>query len=123
MKGKGLHIKKAQQLVFLLAVLVSLTPCTIKDSLFSSFGIAFERPLNKNKSAQTHNPSCVTEILSKTQTEERTVTMAVIRPQITKSPSYSVAPKKTALKKRSKKASGNAPPIYILYKRLKFDMA
>lgn len=117
------HIKKAQWLVFLLAVLIALTPCIIKESLLDSFDLTFERPLNKNKSTQSFNPSCVTEMQSQAQTAERSMTVVTLLPQITKFPLYWALPEKTVLKKQSKKASGNSPPIYILYKRLKFDMA
>lgn len=124
MARTGSHIKKVQQLIFLLAVVISFTPCTIKESLFDSFGFVFERPLNKSRAPQNFNSPCVTEVLSRTQTEQRANIPAVILPRITESPTPSLwaASKKVILKKHTKKASGNSPPIYILYKRLKFDM-
>src|SRR5690554_6332356 len=125
MSRTDLHIKKVQQLVFLLAVLVSLTPCTVKETLFHSFGLAFERPLNKNKTVQNFNSPCLTEMLSRAQTEERAEAKADILPHIKRPsiPPLWATPKKIVFKKNTKKASGNSPPIYILYKRLKFDMA
>lgn len=120
-----LHIKKVFQLVFLLGVLISLTPCSVKESFLGSFDFALERPLNKTKTAQNFNSSCIADVFSQTQTEKQLKSMAVILPYNTRStiPLLWATPKKTVLKKYTKKASGNSPPIYILYKRLKFDMA
>ncbi|MCM4167006.1 hypothetical protein DHD08_04830 [Arenibacter sp. H213] len=124
MTGTSLHIKKIQRIVFMLAVFVALTPCSIKETLFSSFEITFERPLNKTKSTQSINTFCESEVVVQTNIECNSKLAAINLPDIANS--ITIIPigcKKVALKQYAKRTSGKSPPMYILYKRLKFDIA
>lgn len=125
MTRADLHIKKLQQLVFLLAVFVSLAPCTVKESLFNSLDLAYERPLNKNRTVQNQNSQCVAEVFAKTATDQEIgkISVALPGPTEVSIPLPSIGPQQNTLSKHTKKPLGNGPPIYILYKRLKFDMA
>ncbi|GGW34681.1 hypothetical protein [Arenibacter certesii] len=124
MNGAYLHIKNLQRALFLLAIAIALTPCSIKETVFSSFDIAFERPLNKTRTLQSANTECELQVLSHSYIKDNTQSAANQVPNAANTASIILAGcKKVALKQYAKKSTGNSPPMYILYKRLKFDIA
>lgn len=124
MAGICLNIKILQRIIAMFVVIFALTPCSIKGSLFTSLDIAFERPLNKTKSTQKPNTLCKSEVFSYNRAESNTTETATNIPEeAVTTPVIAPSFKNVALKQYAKQTSGNSPPLYILYKRLKFDLA
>lgn len=104
-------------------MLFSLSPCIVKEALFNVAPAGYAKPLNKSKT-NSRTGSCLysqvrqqistgKEQKSKKQTESVDVYFnrnGVIR-------SFKIQGK------YSRTFSGNSPPKYILYKRLKLDIA
>ncbi|WP_150451907.1 hypothetical protein [Arenibacter lacus] len=120
-----MHIKNLQRVIFLLAVYVALTPCSIKETIFGYLDVAFERPLNKTRTVQASNTVCELSILSApTLLESNTPAADILIPKTAiTSPIILAGCKKVALKQYAKRTTGNSPPLYILYKRLRSDIA
>lgn len=105
-------------------VLFALTPCTVKEIVFDTFNSTYSKPINKSRTtAPTSFCSFSTNVVAQASVSK----MAKVTKQIEPNDSYrslcfSTQPSyfKTTF---SKLTSGNSPPKYILYKRLKLDIA
>jgi hypothetical protein len=105
-------------LLFVIAVLFSLTPCKVKASLFESFDATYQQTLNQSKIGL----SCANGSLI----SQKSVSINAVKVEI---PNFFVAKnnfyfeKKVAHSKFSTAPiSVQFPPKYILYKRFKFDI-
>jgi hypothetical protein len=119
-----IQIKTIKQIVLMWFVLFSLSPCAVKEVLFHSVNTDYSKPLNKSKTT-TSTSSC-----SYSQNENQQNSGAQkskINKQI--EPVYFFDNQHFTLHSTkihnnySKRSSGNSPPKYILYKRLKIDIA
>lgn len=119
-----IHIKTVRNFGLMWFVLFALSPCTVKDVFFSSVNSEYAKPLNKSRTtaptiscsfAQTENQqySVVKELKINKQTE----------PGAFSDLSYLTFDAVIIHNYYSKKSSGNSPPKYILYKRLKIAIA
>lgn len=105
-------------LLFLVAVLFSLTPCKVKASLFETFGGTFEQTLNQSKVTS----NCTSSFFI----SQKTVNSKTVAVQLATDFSFKNCFK---FEKKSVKTGSFAQPIvlqftpkYILYKRFKFDV-
>ncbi len=105
-------------------VLLSLSPCTVKEALFYTLNADYFKPLNKARATSPVN-SC-----SYAQGENQQLSAAkqsTINKQL--EPFYAADDQFYAAKAikladdNAQIAAGNSPPKYILYQRLKIDMA
>lgn len=104
-------------------MLFSLSPCTVKEILLHSVNTEYAKPLNKSKTTQTNpcqfasnehqqiSSAQQSKINKKTEPADIVCNYAF--------PSYAAKIDKNY----SKTSTGNSPPKYILYKRLKIDIA
>lgn len=118
------HINNFRRILLMWFVLFSLSPCTVKEVLFYSLNTDYSKPLNKSKTS-TQTSSC-----SYSQNEKQQISAAKktrINKQIEPVDSFDKAYLTGYVAKDynnySKTSSGNSPPKYILYKRLKIDIA
>lgn len=103
--------------------LFSLSPCTVKEVLLHSVNTEYAEPLNKSKITQTNscqfswngNQHSSSVQQSKINKKNESVDFACN----SAFPAYA----DKIDKNYSKTATGNSPPKYILYKRLKIDIA
>lgn len=124
MKKMKIHIKIFRHIALMWLVLFSLSPCKIKEVLLHSVNTDYAKPLNNSKTT-TSSSSC-----SYSQNENQQISV-VRKSEINKQaePIYLFYNKYLAgnfteiYNDYSKTSSGNSPPKYILYKRLKIAIA
>jgi hypothetical protein len=126
MKNKRTYSKNIRLAVILLSVVFALTPCSVKSSFFSVFDIEYFQTLNKNQTTQTGTSYCEVQESSVNQSENN---VEILKKQIPVLP-VSISQKDiyfaTALHRKDiyvNVTAVNKPPLYILYKRLKSDLA
>ncbi|WP_407405984.1 hypothetical protein [Chryseobacterium sp.] len=103
-------------------VLFSLTPCTIKEVFFHAVDLDYAKPLNKSK---TSTNSCSYSKIENRQTSgtKKSKILSRITPfSFSTNLNFALCSSKT-FKDYSRISLGNSPPKYILYKRLKIDIA
>lgn len=118
------EIRIAKHILWVCFLLLALSPCTVKAALFDSVNVEYTKPLNKSKVTIQTNSCQYAQIESQhvsiakqakaIQEMEAVVFYRIQNFTIRSSKIYS---------KYSKNCSGNSPPKYILYKRLKLDIA
>ncbi|REC74597.1 hypothetical protein DRF60_17085 [Chryseobacterium elymi] len=122
----GTHMKNHKALIMMLILVFSLSPCSVKRDFLGIFDIQHISGLNKVKitagtvsicglSADT---SSVRTILSKADTKFKSK-----RFLFSLNAAYSFGEEKIDFNQYSGQTSGNSPPKYILFKRLKLDLA
>lgn len=126
MNRRKLHIK-ASLIGTLFLAIYALLPCDVKVPLFNALDVEYNRPLNKNKTVVTGNNGCAIDFsneLQATKTKPEGNFSFIILP------GENVALDSGQTENHSFYFSSNSsghiesnPPMYILYKRLKFDMA
>ena len=124
MLKKENHSKNLRLILLMWFVLFSLSPCIVKGALFHSVNTDYTKPLNKSK-ATTSVGSC-----SYSQNEYQQILVVketkiykLIEPiDIVDKPFFTILPTKV-YSYHSDTSSGKSPPKYILYKRLKIDLA
>lgn len=122
------YIRKMQGIVPLLIMALSflLSPCKVQEALAIPFGTAAQLPTNKSKATtQANARACSAEVLSHARIS---ASIKSNRENLLKSgsaPGYAgIAPVQShAGKGFRKNTSGNSPPLYILFKRLKLAAA
>ncbi|WP_123902698.1 hypothetical protein [Chryseobacterium elymi] len=119
-------MKNHKALIMMLILVFSLSPCSVKRDFLGIFDIQHISGLNKVKitagtvsicglSADT---SSVRTILSKADTKFKSK-----RFLFSLNAAYSFGEEKIDFNQYSGQTSGNSPPKYILFKRLKLDLA
>ena len=105
-------------LLFVIAVLFSLTPCKVKVSLFETFGATYEQTLNQSKvtsSCSSSNFINQKGFNSKVFFEKLPVTFISHN-------CFEFERKSIRIEHFAKSVSLQLPPKYILYKQFKFDL-
>lgn len=105
-------------------IVFSLAPCTVKEALFSSAGLDYSKPLNKSQTT-TPGQQCQYIALSKSSTRAYLKTQPAGKrsfDHLAGKP-YAEAARENDRFTGHNYPLGNSPPRYILYKRLKLDVA
>lgn len=114
----------AKYSLWLCLALFSLTPCTVKETLFGWVDIAYAKPSNKSK---TVAPASVCAYLpsgeQQASTTKQSESTPALEPAVAVYPQFSDVPTTPIHSRYAKTSSGNSPPKYILYKRLKIGIA
>lgn len=123
MPKTGSHINNFRRVVLMCFVLFSLSPCTVKKALFTSANADYAKPLNKsrtitptNSCSYSQNESQQISIVKKSKVNKQIEPVGVFDNQ--HFAVYSVI----ICNNYSNTTSGNSPPKYILFKRLKIDI-
>jgi len=124
MTKKKSHIKKIKHIVLMWFVLFSLSPCTVKEALSQVVSTDYAKPLNKSKTiAPTSSCSYSQNDNQQISVVKKAKIYKEIEPvQVVNNLCFTVLSSKV-YNDYSKTSSGNSPPKYILYKRLKIDIA
>lgn len=124
MTKKESHIKKIRHIVLMWFVLFSLSPCTVKEALSQVVSTDYAKPLNKSKTiapttscSYSQNDNQQISVVKKAKINKEIEPVQVVN----NSCFVVLSPK--GYNDYSKTSSGNSPPKYILYKRLKIDIA
>ena len=105
-------------------VLFALSPCVVKEAFFSLANAEYIKPINKTKSTAPTNSDQYSQIDNKqiSITKQTNISKQVEPVKISENLFFVVCSIKIN-SKYSKNSLGNSPPKYILYKRLKLDIA
>ncbi len=112
-------------LFIVLLALYSMVPCAVKDTLYHSIGITYAKPLHKSQSAVQLSQNC--------DTAKVNIGNSVVVKNYQKAPFFSpfcygsFIYDITYVTSRVKTISTTTaiictPPLYILFKRFKFDL-
>ena len=124
MPNTGNHLKNFKHIVWMCFVLFSLSPCTVKEALVSSVNADYANPINKsrtsiptNSCSYSQNERQQVSVVKKSKTNKQIEPIDII--------GHHPFPVHSAkvYNNFSNTTSGNSPPKYILYKRLKIDIA
>lgn len=117
-----IHIKEFRHILSLCLVLLSLSPCTVKGALFHLVNMDYVKNINKSKTTLP-----ITTCSYSQSNKLELVVVKKINKQIepvnfVPSPLLFVVKSIGIHDNYSKLFSGNSPPRYILYKRLKINI-
>ncbi len=113
------HIKSIRHILLVWFVLFSLSPCTVKEAVSGSLKAAYAKPLNSSKTSVPVNSCAFNSVYHKhVSIAKKTDCIKHIEPAVFYGNLYFQAPVKIR-SGYSKTFSGNSPPKYILYRRLK----
>ncbi|RYF21433.1 MAG: hypothetical protein EOO42_10565 [Flavobacteriales bacterium] len=117
------HIKNIRYIVLMWFILFSLSPCTVKEVLLYSLNTEYAEPLNKSKTVQT-NPCQYSsnEYQQKSAAQQSKINQKIEPVDFVGNYGFPTYVAKID-KNYSKTSTGNSPPKYILYKRLKINIA
>ncbi len=118
------HIKIFKAILLLGFVLFSLSPCTVKEVILSSVNAESANSLNKTKTtasisscAYSHNENQLVSVEKNSKSNKQTEPVDIFDKP------FSAVHSTKVCNKYSKTSLGHSPPKYILYKRLKIDIA
>lgn len=124
MSNNNNHIKIFRYIILIGFVLFSLSPCTLKKVVYQSINSDYTIPLNKSKTTtQTGNCSYSQQENLQTSIAKKVKINKQIRLIDFLNKEYLEVDSAKTHNNYSKTSSGNSPPKYILYKRLKIDIA
>lgn len=103
-------------------VLFAFSTCMVKGTLFGMVDVAYAKPLNKSKTVAPIS-ACQYSHDQRTSTVVQAQARKQIEPIGDAEGQYGAICADKVFGKYSKNCSGNSPPKYILYKRLKLDVA
>jgi len=107
----------------MLMVLYAFTPCAIKNVLFDAVDATYEKPISKSNSTfQISNCQDFSNVKQTNNSKSEVYfANANLTPSVLKIGAEIPKLQPTA-SNYSGKTSGNNPPLYILFKRLKIDL-
>lgn len=120
---KESHIKNFRHIVLIWFLLFSLSPCTVKEVLFHSANTDYAKPLNKSKTTVRTSCSYSSTLNLQVSAVKKSEISKQFEPVIFfDNPFFSILSAKV-YNNYLKTSSSNSPPKYILFKRLKIDLA
>ena len=117
-----LNINPIKSIFLMLMVLYSFTPCSIKTVLFDAVDATYAKPISK--SASTSQNSNCQDFSSVKQNGKSIGELQYANANWTPTAeafSTEIVKLQPISREYSGKTSGNSPPMYILFKRLKID--
>ena len=119
------HIRFIKNTLLLIVVLFSLTPCSVKESSSFVFNLEYQRPLNKTRALVSQDKTCESSVFNQLETvkTQELLELNVLATTLSSNPLLVTDIKKRYLKNNYEKPSNHSRPLYILYNRLKLDIA
>lgn len=124
MPNSGLHMKTYKAVITMLILVFSLSPCSVKRNILDIFDIQFISGLNKVKTTSSISFSCDVASASSGTSVSKNKTQSQHKnsfPGFSSTTGNSVE-KSISLNNYSGHSTGNSPPKYILFKRLKLTL-
>ncbi|WP_223605826.1 hypothetical protein [Chryseobacterium sp. OSA05B] len=125
MRTTGTPMKNYKALIMMLILVFSLSPCSVKRDLLSIFDIQYISGLNKVKitdSVQSYACDSVTERSSSQVSASKSILKSKEHKYFTDTVPSPEEGKIRFQNKYSGTTTGNSPPKYILFKRLKLHV-
>ena len=123
MPSVNTHISFYKRTIALLLVLFSLAPCGVKESLFHTFGAEYNSPLNKTKTNASQLNTCSYWHSTTSITNGRNLSADIHLPAYFTALQHTSKATSIGKNKHYRNTTCNSPPIYILFKRMKLDLA
>lgn len=124
MSNTGVHMKIYKAVITMLILVFSLSPCSVKRNILDIFDIQYISGLNKVKTTSGFSPSC--DIVTSSSRISVSKAAAKFKDKGYFLNLYSAAKntgeEKFFFNEYSGQATGNSPPKYILFKRLKLSL-
>ena len=125
MQITGTHMKNYKALIMMLILAFSLSPCSVKRDLLDIFDVQYISGLNKVKitdSVQSYSCDNVTERFSGRASASKNILKPSGNQYFTDTVPSPEEGKIRFQNKYSGTTTGNSPPKYILFKRLKLHV-
>ncbi|WP_034670424.1 hypothetical protein [Chryseobacterium populi] len=126
MSNLKINLKTSKAVLILLILVFSLSPCSVKRDLFDIFDIQYISSLNKVRTTSGQNLTC--DNSTETSSGRTLASKADFKFKKNEFPfepdlMFLVLKENQKIKNNySGYATGNSPPKYILFKRLKLDL-
>ena len=124
MHNSGVHMKTYKAIITMLILVFSLSPCSVKRNVLDIFDIQFISGLNKIKTTSSISFSCDVASATSGISFSKNKTQSQYKnsfPGFSSTTGNSVE-KKISFNNYSGHSTGNSPPKYILFKRLKLNL-
>lgn len=124
MKKVASYLSSTRSILIMLVVLFSLSPCTVKESIYQIIGTEYQRPVNKTKATQSFQNTCQSSVFSVSQKVKVTklsdfdlfrLAFQYLKPIM---PAY----KTETWPGRKEVWADYNEPLFILYKRFKIGL-
>lgn len=124
MHNSGVHMKTYKAIITMLILVFSLSPCSVKRNVLDIFDIQFISGLNKIKTTSSLSFSCDSASASSRISVSKNKTQSQYRNPFSdfSSTTGNSVEKKISFNNYSGHSTGNSPPKYILFKRLKLNL-
>lgn len=117
------NIRKAKQILLVCFALLALSPCIVKETVYGLVAEEYQKPLNKSRTTvQTVSCQFFQHGSETSISKEQKVIAEIDFSSFVSLPIFNI-PQPRFTGSDSKTFTGNSPPKYILYKRLKLDIA
>lgn len=115
-----IYTKNLRNLLLVWFLLFAVSPCFVKDTLFSVVEVPYAKPFHKTKTTSTTSFCQFTQKSNQVHsTFKQSDNQLGLEPLFTWENPMAVIKSEKILSSYTKNFSGNSPPKYILYKRLK----
>ncbi|AZA77374.1 hypothetical protein EG347_07565 [Chryseobacterium sp. G0186] len=124
MTNTKIHMKTYKAIITMLILVFSLSPCSVKRNVLDLFDIQYISGLNKVKTTSSTSLNCDISSTSSTISISKTEAKAKHKGFFlnTKATSKNKEEEKISFNDYSGHTTGNSPPKYILFKRLKLNL-
>ncbi|KFF75558.1 hypothetical protein HX13_05350 [Chryseobacterium sp. P1-3] len=124
MPGTSIHIRTYKAIITMLILAFSLSPCSLKRDLLDIFDIQYISGLNKVKTTTGLSLTCDTPTTSSTVTISKAKAKYKYKGSLPdlNATVKNIEEENLNFNKYSGRSTGNSPPKYILYKRLKLNL-
>ena len=124
MSDTKIHMKTYKAIIMMLILAFSLSPCSVKRNVLDIFDIQYISGLNKVKTTSNLVSSCdFTSISSKISVSKTVIKAKYCNAFLDSTASVKNIPEgNLTFNDYSGHTTGNSPPKYILFKRLKLNL-
>ncbi|QIY89326.1 hypothetical protein [Chryseobacterium gallinarum] len=125
MPGTSIHIRTYKAIITMLILAFSLSPCSLKRDLLDIFDIQYISGLNKVKTTTGLSLTCDTPTTSSSISISKAKAKYKYKGSLPdlNATVKNIGEENLNFNKYSGRSTGNSPPKYILYKRLKLNLA
>lgn len=124
MSNTKVHMKTYRAIITMLILVFSLSPCSVKRNVLDIFDIQYISGLNKVKTTSGLSQNCdIANTSSKTSVSKTEAKISYKKFFFAfDSTTSNIGEEKIFFNEYSGHTTGNSPPKYILFKRLKLSM-
>ncbi len=122
MSSAKAHISFYKTIAIMLLLAFSLSPCSVKRDLLDIFDLQYAGTLNKVKTTTASNTTCDSAFQNSSAASAFKADVKLKKTDFYFNLYLKNPVEKGSFLKYTKKTTGNSPPKYILFKRLKLDL-